>query len=215
MAESEVLDGLKQAILDYDAEAAGRWAARAVEEGMDPLKALDSLTQTVKVIGDGFARGDYWLPDLIGAGEAMKGAMPALEAEIARRGANRPTPGVVVLGTVFGDMHDIGKAMVAALLKADGFVVHDLGINVTPEQFIDAAKKHRATIVAMSALMTSTVPEMRKVLQGLTAQGLRSAVKVMVGGGAITQEFADSIGADGYEPTAPGAVELARRLMST
>jgi 5-methyltetrahydrofolate--homocysteine methyltransferase len=113
---------------------------------------------------------------------------------------------------VYGDLHDIGKAMVSTLLAAEGFSVHDLGVNVTAKQFMDAVKQHQADLLAMSALLTTTAPEMRKVIDALRVEGLRDRVRIMVGGGAITQEFADSIGADGYDPTAPGAAGLARRL---
>jgi methylmalonyl-CoA mutase cobalamin-binding domain/chain len=121
--------------------------------------------------------------------------------------------GVVVIGTVFGDIHDIGKNMVATLLRAAGFVVHDLGINITAAAFVDAVAKHNAQVLALSALLTTTAPEQKKVIELLREAGLREQVKVIVGGGGITAAFADSIGADGYDATAPGAVKLARRLL--
>jgi len=121
--------------------------------------------------------------------------------------------GTVVIGTVYGDIHNIGKNMVASLLTAEGFSVHDLGINVTAEQFMEAIRKYKANILAMSALLTTTAIEQRKVIETLRKEGMRERLKVMVGGGAITQDFADSIGADGYAPTAPGAAKLARRLI--
>ena len=119
----------------------------------------------------------------------------------------------MVIGTVYGDIHSIGKTMVATLLQAEGFTVHDVGINVTAEQFVEAVRAHKPDVLAMSALMTMTSPEQRKVIENLKEQGLRDSVKIMVGGGAITQEFADTIGADGYDPTAPGAAKLARTLV--
>jgi len=121
--------------------------------------------------------------------------------------------GIIVIGTVYGDIHTIGKTMVATLLIAEGFIVNDLGINVTSEHFVEGIKKYKADILAMSALMTTTAPEQRKVIETLKKDGLRDRVKIMIGGGAITQEFTNSIGADGYDPTAPGAVKLARRLI--
>lgn len=143
----------------------------------------------------------------------MKKAMPIVEEEISRLGREYRTLGVVVIGTVRGDLHDIGKTMVATMLTAEGFTVHDLGIDVGAEEFVAGTKKHKADIVAMSALLTTTAPEQRKVIEMLVAQGLRDKVKVMVGGGAITEAFAESVGADGYDPTAPGAAKLARKLL--
>jgi methanogenic corrinoid protein MtbC1 len=139
--------------------------------------------------------------------------MPILEEELKRMDVKRETLGTVVAGTVFGDIHSIGKSMVCTLLTAGGFEVHDLGVNIKAEEFLEAVEKYQADILAMSALLTTTAIEQRKVIDVLKAKGIREKVKVMVGGGAITAEFAKSIGADGYDPTAPGAVELARRLV--
>ena len=143
----------------------------------------------------------------------MQSAVPIIEEELKRTGAKRVLPGTVVAGTVFGDIHSIGKTMVCALLTADGFDVIDLGINVKADQFVEAVKKHRPDILAMSALLTVFASEQKKVIETLKKEGIRDEVKIMVGGGAISQEFADRIGADGYDPTAPGAVKLARNLI--
>ena len=208
----EVLEDLKKAILGYDREAAANLARKAVQEKIDPLKVLDAMTLAIRQVGDGFGKGELWLPELVGAAAAMEAATPIIEEEINRVGAKRESLGTVVIGTVYGDIHTIGKTMVATLLTADGFVVNDLGINVSAEGFVMGIKRYHADILAMSALMTTTAPEQRKVMEILKNEGLRDEVKIMVGGGAITQEFANSIGADGYDPTAPGAVSLARRL---
>jgi methanogenic corrinoid protein MtbC1 len=210
---AEILENLKKAITGYDREGAADWARKAVQERIDPIKALDIMTVAIRQIGDGFGKGDLWLPDLVGAAAAMTAATPIIEEEIKRVGARRESLGTVVIGTVYGDIHTIGKTMVATLLTADGFAVNDLGINVTAQSFVTGINEYKADILAMSALMTTTAPEQRKVIEALKKEGLRDNVKIMVGGGAITQEFADSIGADGYDPTAPGAVELARRLV--
>jgi methanogenic corrinoid protein MtbC1 len=145
----------------------------------------------------------------------MSVASPILEEEIVRRGATRESSGVVVIGTVYGDIHTIGKEMVATLLRANGFIVHDIGVNVTAEEFVGAIKRHQPDILAMSALMTTTAAEQRKTIETLKNEGLRNKVKIMVGGGAITQEFANGIGADGYDATAPGAAKLAMELLET
>jgi corrinoid protein of di/trimethylamine methyltransferase len=209
----EILASLHQAVLDYDSQAAASLARAAVEAGIAPLAALEALTEAIRVVGEGFGCGELWLPDLVGASEAMLAATPILEAEIARQGAVRDSLGTVVIGTVQGDLHNIGKAMVATLLTAEGFRVHDVGINVSADQFLQAIQRYKPDIVAMSALMTTTISQQRLVIERLHEAGLRDRIKVMVGGGGVTQQFADSIGADGYEPTAPGAAKLARRLL--
>ena len=209
----DILENLKKTILEYDAEGAANWARKAVDEKVDPIEALDTLTVAVRQVGDGFSRGELWLPDLVGAAAAMQAAIPVLEEELRRRRVKRKSLGIVVIGTVFGDIHNIGKDMLSTLLTAGGFEVHDLGINVKAEKFLEAIEEYETDILAMSALLTTTALEQRKVIETLREKGIRDKVKIMVGGGAITQEFADQIGADGYDPTAPGAVELARSLV--
>jgi len=209
---SEVLENLKKAIIECDSEGAASLAGKAVQEKIDPVKAIEAMTVAIRQVGDGFAKGELFLPDLVGAADAMSAATPIIEGEMERMGATREGLGTVVIGTVYGDIHTIGKTMVATMLKAEGFDVTDLGTNVTAEEFVEAIKEHKPNILAMSALLTMTAPEQRKVVETLKENGLRDKVKIIVGGGAITQEFADSIGADGYEPTAPGAAKLARKL---
>lgn len=209
----EILENLQKAITKYDREGAADWARKAVQEKIDPIKAMDIMTVAIRQIGDAFGTGELWLPDLVGAAAAMTAATPIIEEEIKRVGATRESLGTVVIGTVYGDIHTIGKTMVATLLTAGGFAVNDLGINVTAESFVAGINEYNADILAMSALMTTTAPEQRKVIEALKKEGIRDTVKVIVGGGAITQEFSDNIGADGYDPTAPGAVKLARRLV--
>jgi len=215
MAEEkkEVLDSLRKAIYEYNNELAAESAKKAVEMGIDPLEALDVMTVAIREIGDAFGRGELWLPDLVGASDAMQSAVPILEEEIKKRGESRESLGIVVIGTVFGDIHSIGKTMVATLLTAAGFEVHDVGVNVHAKKFVEAIKENNANILAMSALMTTTCVEQENVIKTLKEDGIRDRVKVMVGGAAVTEEFAETIGADGYDPTAPGAVELAKRLV--
>ncbi len=208
-----LLGDLKKAILDYDPDASAEATRKAVGAGIPPAEILAVMTDAIREIGEGFNKGDLFLPDLVGGADAMGAATPIVEEEIRRVGAQTQSTGAVVIGTVFGDIHTIGKTMVATLLQAEGFTVHDVGINVTSEQFVEAVRKYKPDILAMSALMTMTAPEQRKVIETLKQEGLRDSVKIMVGGGALTQEFADSIGADGYDPTAPGAAKLARKLV--
>ena len=210
----EPYERLKRAIVEYDTEAAAEAATSVVEGGLDPLKALGVMTECIRDIGDRFGKGELFLPDLVGASGAMLSATPIIDEELKKRGEQRKGLGTVVAGTVYGDIHTIGKTMVATLLMAGGFSVHDIGVNIQPNAFIDAIKEHDADILCMSALMTMTAPEQRKTIEALKETGLREKVKVMVGGSAITQEFADSIGADGYDPIAPGAVELAKKLIA-
>jgi len=210
---ADVLVDLKKTVIGYDAEKAASLAAKAVKEGIDPLEALDAMTVAIRQVGNDFNKGNLWLPDLIRASEAFKAALPILTEEMTRRGTERETSGIVVIGTVYGDIHNIGKDMVATLLMSDGFTVHDLGINVTVEEFIEAIREEKADLLAMSALLTMSSVEQKRVIDTLKSEGFRDKVKVMVGGGAISQEFADSIGADGYAPTAPLASALARTLL--
>jgi corrinoid protein of di/trimethylamine methyltransferase len=214
MSAAVIFDNLRQAIADYDASAAEALARQALEQGLDALEVLDIVTEAVRAVGDGFGRGELFLPDLVGAANAMSAAVRVIEGAIEQTALQREAPGTVIVGTVFGDIHSIGKNLVATLLKAEGYRVHDLGLNVRAEAFVDAIQQHNADLLAMSALMTTTAMEQKKVIEALKARGLREGVKVIVGGGGITQRFAESIGADGYEPTAPGAVALARRLLS-
>ena len=209
----EILEDLKKTIIEYDGEKAIVLAKKALEEKIEPIKALDAMTEAIKQVGDGFGKGELWLPDLVGAADAMSSAIPIIEEEIKRTGAKRASLGKVVIGTVFGDIHSIGKTMVCTLLIAEGFEVYDLGINIKAEEFLEAIKKYNADVLAMSALMTMTTSEQKKVIESLKKENLRDKIKIMVGGGAITEDFARDIGADGYDPTAPGAVKVAKELL--
>jgi len=209
----ETLEQLKMAVSDCDPEAAAKWAQQALDEGVEPLRALDALTVAIREVGDAFGAGELFLPDLVGAADAMQSALPMLQAAFATSGKTREPLGVVVLGTVAGDIHTIGKSMVGALLSAEGYEVHDVGIDTSVDKFVSAVQEHEADILAMSALLSVTAPEMKAVINALTMHGIRDRVKVMVGGGAITDSFAEKVGADGYSATAPGAVNLAHELL--
>lgn len=210
---TEVLGDLQKAILEYNSELAVTSAKKAIEEGIDPNQVLEAMTDAVRQVGDGFERGDLWLPDLIGASDTMLKATPIVEEAIMKAGEVRKGLGKVVIGTVYKDIHSVGKDMVGALLRAAGFVVQDLGVNVPPDKFVEALKRHNPDVLAMSALMTTTVSGMRDVIDSIKEVGLRDNVKVMIGGAAVTEEYAQHIGADGYNPTAPGAAKLAKRLL--
>lgn len=207
------LEDLKKAIKNYDNEGAENLAKISIEEDIKPEKILDSMTEAIREIGKGFEKGELFLPDLIGGAEAMSSATPIVKEEIKRCGEEMESAGGVVLGTVEGDIHDIGKTMVKGFLRAENFNVIDLGVDVSADEFLEAIREHDPQILAMSALMTTTVPEQRKVIETLKEEGIRDRVKVMIGGAATSQEFADDIGADGYDPTAPGAAKLAKKLL--
>jgi corrinoid protein of di/trimethylamine methyltransferase len=210
---SEIIDRLKEAILTYDRKLAGQMAAKAIEEGIDPGEILDGMTETIRKIGDGFEREELFLPDLVGAASAMSEAISIVETEIEKSGKKVEKIGTVVLGTVKGDIHDIGKTMVKAFLVAENFRVIDLGVDVAAEEFIKAIKKYNPGILALSALLTTTITEQKKIIETLKDKGIRDKVKVIIGGAATNQEFADEIGADGYEATAPRAPRLCKRLL--
>lgn len=210
---NDILQSIGQALDDFDKQKCMALAEQAVEQGLDPVGLIAVLRGRIETIGNKFKAGEIFLPELVGAGAAMEGAMKVLNAEILKQGTQRETLGVVVIGTVYGDLHTIGKGMVATLLTAGGFAVHDIGINITTEQFLEAIQKYEADILAMSALLSTTAREQQTVIKALEENGLRSKIKIMVGGGAVTDEFATKIGADGYAPSAPLAVELAKELM--
>jgi len=162
--EDDIISNLRKAVWEYDKQGAIHWAGKALEEKIDPMEAIDALVEAIRQVGEGFGRGELWLPDLIGAADALQSAMPIIQEEIQRRGTRRESLGTVVIGSVYGDIHNIGKSMVGSLLTAEGFDVHDLGINVEAEKFLEGIEKHKADILAMSALLTSTAPEGKKVI---------------------------------------------------
>jgi len=163
--------------------------------------------------GEQFGRGKMFLPDMMASAEAMRAAMTVLDPELKKLGRERPTSGVVVLGTTQGDIHEIGKILVGTLLSAHGFRVHDLGVDIAGETFAAQARALRADIVGVSALLTTTMCNQKGVVEALERAGLRSQVKVMVGGAPVTRKWAEEIGADGYAKDAMSAVALAQSLM--
>jgi trimethylamine corrinoid protein len=209
----EILDELKNMVLNFDIENAEGTAKEAIEKGVDPVEAADALTEGIQIVGDKFGSGELFLPDLVCASEVLKKAFPVINTEIEKRGEKAASLGKVVLGTVFGDIHNIGKDMVSTLLYAAGFEVVDLGINVKSEDFLKAVKEENPDVLAMSALLTTTSAEQKNVIEGLKKAGLRDKVKVIVGGSPINQEFADLIGADGYGATAPEGVKMVKKFL--
>ena len=213
MIESEILSKLAQSVEDGEPEDAEALAKQALEMGMDPLVCInEGLTKGITKVGESFSCGDAFLPDLILGGEAMKSALAILEPALLED-QEREVAGRVVLGTVKGDLHEIGKTLVGTMLTANGFDVTDIGIDQSAEEFIAAVKETRAEIVGMSALLTTTMREQELIIEALKEAGIRDQVKVMVGGAPVTQSWADKIGADGYAEDAISAIDLAYRLV--
>jgi corrinoid protein of di/trimethylamine methyltransferase len=210
----ELFNAMRQSVIDGDAEQAEALARQALERGIDPLDAINKgFVQGVNYVGQQFGCGDMFLPDLVLAGEAMKTAVAVLEPEMQKRGSQRQMLGKVVLGTVKGDIHEIGKTLVATMLSASGFQVYDLGVDVPIEKFAQKAREVDADIVGVSALLTTTMTGQKSVIEALDDMGLRPKVKVMVGGAPVTRSWAQEIGADGYSEDAIGAVTEAKRLV--
>jgi corrinoid protein of di/trimethylamine methyltransferase len=210
----ELFKLMAQAVIDGDDDEAGDLARQALAQNVDPLEAINKgFTAGMDVVGELYSTGEYFLPDLILGGEAMKAALTVLEPALKAAGQERQVLGKVVLGTVKGDIHEIGKSLVGSMLAANGFEVYDAGIDVEAEEFVVQARNYDADIVALSALLTTTMLHQREVIEHLAEAGLRERVKVMVGGSPVTQAWADQIGADGFAEDAANAVVEAKRLM--
>ena len=210
----ELFQVMAQSIVDGDVDLAKNLAEQAIGQDIDPLEAINrGFVVGVNYVGEQFARGDMFLPDLVLAGEAMKAAVAALEPEMARRGTERTMLGKVVLGTVQGDIHEIGKTLVGTMLSASGFQVYDLGVDVPTDKFVAKAREVGADIVGLSALLTTTMLRQKDVIEALARAGLRPKVKVMVGGAPVTASWAAEIGADGHSEDAIGAVGVAKNLV--
>ncbi len=205
---------LYTAILDGDARTAVAVTRQALAEGADPMDLVSKhMVPAMDEVGRRFQCEEYFVPELLVAARAMKGALELIRPLLAERGAE--PAGCVVIGTVKGDLHDIGKNLVASMLEGGGFQVLDLGADVPPEKFIEAAKANNAHIVALSALLTVTMPAMKTTIDAFRDAGLRERVKIIVGGAPITAQYAKEIGADGYSENAGAAVTLARQLMAS
>lgn len=201
---------LREAVLTGDAKTARALTEQALQEGVDPLELVSQfMVPAMDEVGRRFECNEYFVPELLLSARAMKAALELVRPLLISRGAE--PVGRVVIGTVKGDLHDIGKNLVAALLEGGGFEVIDLGVNVTPEKFIATVREKNAQIIAMSALLTTTMPAMKTTIDALKDAGVRDKVKVLIGGAPITQKYAEEIGADGFSETAVGAVALAKK----
>ncbi len=214
MGDQELFKKMSQAIIELDKDAAVAAAQEAVSVGMSPLKAIEKgLQPGIQTVGERFEAFECFLPELIGAAEAFKAAMDVLEPIIAKMGENQDSNGTVIMGTVKGDIHKLGKDIVVLLLKTRGFNVIDLGEDISASDFMRAAQKYNADIIGLSALLNTTMPAQQEVVSLLKEQGIRGNYIIMVGGAPVSQNWADEIGADGYSRTAEEAVNLALDLM--
>ncbi len=216
MEGMETIRNLEKAIIDGDTESSDKWARKILVEKTDIHEAIDQgLIKGIRKVGKDFGEGEIFLPDLILSSEAMKVASDILEEELRKSGSEMRTGhGKIVIGTVKGDIHDIGKTLVATLFKAAGLTVIDLGVDVSKEKFIEAIEDNQPDLLGLSSLLTSSAEEQRIVIQALEEKGLRSQVKVMVGGSAISEHWALEIGADAYAGDAREAVEVGSRLLT-
>jgi corrinoid protein of di/trimethylamine methyltransferase len=210
----ELLKEMAQSIIDGDSDLSAELAQKAVAMNMHPLDAItNGFVVGVTYIGDQFGKGEAFLPELVMAGEAMKSAVAVLEPELLKLGQAREMLGKVVLATVEGDIHEIGKTLVGTMLSASGFEVIDLGVDQPAEKIIGKALEVNANIIGMSALLTTTMVRQREVIEELDKEGLRPRIKVMVGGAPITKDWVEKIKADGYSEDAIGAVKVAKELV--
>lgn len=208
------LQNLYSAIVSGNLEQAVATTTAALQENQDPqVMVNDYLIKGMEEIGARFEAGKAYVPNLLMSARAMKGALELLKPIIANK-QEKNTLGKVVVGTVKGDLHDIGKNLVCSMLEGCGFEVINLGVDVSDEKFVEAVKENKADIVCMSALLTTTMVYMQEVIKALEKAGIRNDVKVMVGGAPLSEEFAHKIGADGYSDNANSAVTLARKLMA-
>jgi 5-methyltetrahydrofolate--homocysteine methyltransferase len=206
------LKQLYDSVVSGDAKATQAITQQALADGVDPLKLVNEyMVPAMDEVGRRFEANEYFVPELLISARAMKAALELIRPLLTARG-DQPL-GRVAIGTVKGDLHDIGKNLVGSLLEGGGFEVIDLGVNVTPEKFIATVNEKKANIVAMSALLTTTMPAMKTTIDALKQAGVREKVKVLIGGAPITQKYADEIGADGYSENAVGAVALAKKAV--
>jgi corrinoid protein of di/trimethylamine methyltransferase len=214
MANERIFQEMAQAVIDGAPDRARELAEEALRLGIEPLGAIDQgFKPGMDVVGDGFAKGELFIPDLMMSGEAMKAAISTLEPELIKRRQQREVLGKVVIGTVQGDIHEIGKTLVATMLAANGFEVYDLGVDVPAQRFLDKVREVDAKVVGLSALLTTTILNQEAVIQSLEESGLRDQVKVIIGGVPASPEWAEESGADGYAENATEAVKVTRQVL--
>ncbi len=211
---SSILEELKSAVMEGDSEKSLEFAKKALESGISPLDAITKgLAKGVKMVGDLFSEGEVFLVELVMAGDAMKAGMSVLLPVIRESKTEMVSEGKVVIGTVQGDIHSIGKDIVGTLLEAEGFEVLNIGEDVSTETFVDKVREHKPDVLGLSSLLTATLPAQKDVIAKLKAAGLRKDVKVIIGGAPTTQEWSNEIEADGWAGDAVSAVGLVKKLL--
>jgi 5-methyltetrahydrofolate--homocysteine methyltransferase len=207
-----LLDDLRKSVIDGDLNATQDQVNQALAQKIPPDEILkDGLIAAMSEVGRMFENGDFYVPEMLISARAMKGGLAILRPQLAA--ANIQAIGRVVIGTVQGDLHDIGKNLVGMMLEGAGFELVDLGTDVSPEKYVAAVKEHNPDLVGLSALLTTTMPRMKDIVQALQAAGLRERVKVMIGGAPVTEQYALDIGADIYAPDAASAAQRARQSL--
>jgi len=211
---NELVTQITTSIIEGKPDETVNLTRQALEAGLEPLTIIDEgLTEGMNIVGDKFQTGEFFLPNLVIAASGMNQAMEILKPELESRQQATESLGTVVIGSVAGDIHEIGKTLVGTMLAANGFQVYDMGVDVANETFIAKVKETGASILGLSALLTTTMTVQRQVINELEEAGIRDQVKVIIGGAPISQEWSDTIGADGYADDAIGAVNLAKRLL--
>ncbi len=214
MANQRLFEEMTEAVIAGLPDKARELADEALSAGLDPLAAIQQgLKPGMDVVGEGFAKGELFIPDLMMSSKAMQEGIAVLEPELLKSKQELETLGKVVIGTVQGDIHEIGKTLVATMLTANGFEVHDLGVDVPPQGFVDAVREVNADVVGLSALLTTTMLNQEAVIMTLKEAGLRDQVKVIIGGVPTSPDWAEEIGADAYAENATEAVEVVKRLV--
>ncbi len=212
---SEILKQLKDAVVIGEPDQAKKLATQALEADIAPLTAIEeALNVGMQVVGDKFESEEYFIPDLMMATEAMKAAMKVFEPVLTERKEKRQVLGTVVIGTVEGDIHEIGKSLVATMLSAAGFQVYDLGVDVSVAKFVEQVQETGANVVGLSALLTTTMRNQEAVIEALKKAGLREQVKVVIGGAPTSPDWAETIGADAYAENANEAVDVVKQLLA-
>lgn len=209
--DNNIIENLHEFILDGEDEMAEKVAADALKDGIEPAKILNTVSAAGDVLGDRYETGDIYLPELFAGAEAMTAAVEMVLPTFERLGGKHK--GIIVIGTVEGDVHDIGKRIVSATLIGSGFKVHDLGVNVKAQEFVEKAQEMNSNIIAASALLTTTCQRLPEIAEALKAKDLQSKVKFMIGGAAVSRDMVEWAGADGYGDSAVEAVAVARKLM--
>jgi corrinoid protein of di/trimethylamine methyltransferase len=214
MSKEDILKELRQGLINYDKDATENATKKALEKGISPFEVRKVLIDTIKELGEEFEKLNFFLTELMMAADALKAGLAILESKFLEKDEKPPKRAIFVIGTVKGDVHDIGKNILSTMLMVEGFDVVDLGVDVSNSAFVDAVERYKPDILGLSALMTTTRPMQKELIEHLKERGIREKCKVMVGGAAVTREFAEEIGADGYGTDALETVKVAKKLVA-